>query len=265
MIKALFKKEIFLTLRVLWIFIAVITMYGSVIVAMYDPKLGESLNMMAESMPELFAAFGMLDPGLTLLDFILNYLYGFILIVIPFLFSVIMCHRLMGHYIDRGSMAYLLTNGHSRSQVFFTQYAVLVVGIMSLIVYAVLLVLGCSTVMFEEALDLGSFLMVNLGLFCLHLFLGTMCYLSSVCFNETKYMIGVGAGAGIVFILVQMLSQVSEQIAWLKYFTPLTLFDAKGLAGYDTTAIWGIVGLCLMSFCFVGLARYVFKKRDLAL
>ena len=80
------------------------TLYESIIVAMYDPKLGESLNMMAESMPQLFAAFGMTDPGLTLLDFLTNYLYGFILIIIPLVYIMIMCHRLMARYIDKGDV-----------------------------------------------------------------------------------------------------------------------------------------------------------------
>ena len=41
---------------------------------MYDPQLGESLHMMAQSIPDLFAAFGTQDPGLTMMDFIINYL-----------------------------------------------------------------------------------------------------------------------------------------------------------------------------------------------
>ena len=96
------------------------TLYESIIVAMYDPKLGESLNMMAESMPQLFAAFGMTDLGLTLLDFLTNYLYGFILIIIPLVYIMIMCHRLMARYIDKGSMAYLLATPHKRSDIFIT-------------------------------------------------------------------------------------------------------------------------------------------------
>lgn len=66
--------------RLLLLFMGIITIYAGVITAMYDPELGKGINAMAESMPELFAAFGMQNPGITLLDFIINYLYGFILI-----------------------------------------------------------------------------------------------------------------------------------------------------------------------------------------
>lgn len=94
----LFKREWKSNYKIIFIFIAILTLYESLIVAMYDPKLGESLNMMAETMPQLFAAFGMTDPGLTLLDFITNYLYGFILTIIPLIYTMIMCHRLCEIY-----------------------------------------------------------------------------------------------------------------------------------------------------------------------
>ena len=79
MISTLIKRELKANYKILLIFMAILSMYCSVIVMMYDPTLGESLYMMAKSMPQLFAAFGMMHPGITLLDFIINYLYGFIM------------------------------------------------------------------------------------------------------------------------------------------------------------------------------------------
>ncbi len=51
----LLRREIRANYKILLIFCAVFTLYGAVIVGMFDPKLGESLNAMAASMPELFA------------------------------------------------------------------------------------------------------------------------------------------------------------------------------------------------------------------
>ena len=106
--KTLFAREVRSSYKLLLIFLAVLTLYGSMIVAMFDPKLGDSLNLMAESMPEIFAAFGMLDVGATLTQFIVNYLYGFLLIAFPLVFIVLLSNRLVARYVDRGSMAYLL-------------------------------------------------------------------------------------------------------------------------------------------------------------
>ena len=261
----LIKKELKSSYKIFFIFIGVISLYSSVIVAMYDPTLGESLHMMAEAMPQLFAAFGMSDPGVTLLDFLTNYLYGFILIVFPLIFSIIMCHRLMCRYIDKGSMAYLLSTPYNRFYILLSQYIVLVIGIVLLIVYATVLVLICSRVIVHESLDIMNFLMVNVGLLCLHLFLGTMCYLCACSFNEVKYSLGIGAGLSIAFILIQMLSQVSDKIEFLKYLTPLTLFDPKALASFDSMAMIHIVILLLCAIIMFIIASLIFNRRDLSL
>lgn len=76
----LLKRGIKANYKILLIFMAVLTLYSSMIVAMFDPALGESLNAMAQSMPQIFAAFGMLHAGVTLIDFMVNYLYGFLLV-----------------------------------------------------------------------------------------------------------------------------------------------------------------------------------------
>ena len=51
-------------------------------------------------------------------------------------------------------------------------------------------------------------------------------------FNELKFSIGLGAGLGMAFFLVQMLSQVSDDIEFLKYLTPLTLFNPENIIKY---------------------------------
>ena len=79
----LFKKEIKSNWLLLVIFLAVLSVYGSMITMMYNPEMGDSLKMMADSMPDLFAAFGMADVGQTLLDFVSGYLYGMLYVAFP--------------------------------------------------------------------------------------------------------------------------------------------------------------------------------------
>lgn len=111
----LLRRELRANYKMILLFLAVITLYSTVIIAMYDPKLGASLDLMAESWPELFAAFGMTNAGATMLDFVANYLYGFILIAIPMLCLVLIAVRLVARYVDQGSMAYLLATPNTRS------------------------------------------------------------------------------------------------------------------------------------------------------
>lgn len=261
----LIKREIKANWKIALLFLAVISLYGSVIVAMYDPLLGASLQMMAESMPEIFAAFGMMNANSNLLEFVSNYLYGFILIVIPIIFIIILSSRLIARYIDQGSMAYLLATPNTRSKIIHTQAFLMILGIFTLVLYVSLLVLCCGFMMFDEGIAVNRFLVLNAGLFGLLLFLGGICFLSATIFNEQKLSCGVGAGLCILFVLLQMLSQVGDKMDFLKYVTPLTLFQAEELIALDSSAYIGVIVLYVGALFFFLCGIQVFKKRDLPL
>ena len=63
----------------------------------------------------------MTNAGATMLDFVANYLYGFILIAIPMLCLVLIAVRLVARYVDQGSMAYLLATPNTRGTIVTTQ------------------------------------------------------------------------------------------------------------------------------------------------
>lgn len=258
----LFKRECKANAKILLIFLAVVTLYGGVIVAMFDPKLGESLNMMAESMPQLFDAFGMSNPGSTLLEFVGTYLYGFILLVIPLICIVLLCHRLIVRYIDRGSMAYLLATPNKRIKIIMTQALVLCLSILLLVVYTYLLVVVFGAMLFDETLDLTTFFLLNAGLFGLLFFFSGICFLSACMFNEAKYATGMGAGITIFFILINMLSQVSDKLEFMNHINPIALFQVDNIIKQTQGACMSYLVLYVLAIAFYGFGMYLFQKKD---
>ncbi|MFA9466984.1 MAG: ABC transporter permease subunit [Velocimicrobium sp.] len=261
----LLKREIKANYKLLLIFMAVLTLYGSMIISMFDPKLGESLEQMAQTMPQLFAAFGMMKAGTTLLSFSVNYLYGFLLIAFPSVFIILLSNKLMARYIDRGSMAYLLATSNKRRTIATTQAVVLLLNVCFLIAYMTILCVIVSGAMFPHELEVAKFVMVNVGLLGLLFFLSGLCFFSSSVFNDSKLSNGVGAGCVIVFLLIQMISQVGNKFEGLKYLTPFTLFDTNGLMEYNERAILMMLSLYLAGICLFGIAIFLFDRRDLAL
>lgn len=261
----LLKKELKSNYKIALIFLAVITMYCSMIVAMFDPKLGESLKMMSESMPELFSAFGMAAPASTLTEFIANYLYGFILLVFPLIFIILLANRLVARYVDRGSMAYLLATPNKRRNIVVTQAVVMILLILILVIYATVLCIILSEVMFSGELDIKNFLVLNVGLYGLLFFFGGLCFLSSCTFNDSRFSYGVGGALCILFVLMQMVSQVGEKFEAIKYGTPLTLFRPSELILGDSNAIVSFLSLYAMGIVLYGLAIAIFNKKDLSL
>ena len=65
----LYKREIRGSVKLLIIFCAIITMYVSIIINMYDPQMMKMLDSFAEAMPELMAAVGMKANAASLLGF----------------------------------------------------------------------------------------------------------------------------------------------------------------------------------------------------
>ncbi|WP_080801270.1 ABC transporter permease subunit [Arabiibacter massiliensis] len=263
--KTLFAKELRANLFVFTVVFAVLVMYIAVIVSMFDPELGRSLDMMMASMPELFAAFGMAEQATTLTDFMLNYLYGFLLTIFPFVLIVIMANKLMVRYLDRGTMSYLLATPNSRTRIAATLAAVMVTLLAALAVLTTLAEVGCAELMFPGDLDAEGIVRANVGVLALWVFLAGMCFLSACLFANASAALWVGGGAGILFFLMQMVSQVGDKFEFLENVNPLTLFDYYGLAANESGAVAGAAALAALGLALFAAAIAVFARRNLSI
>ena len=85
----LYKREMKGSLKILILFAAVITMYVTIIISMYDPEMMATLDGFYEVMPELMASIGMSAGATSLIGFMISYLYGFILLIFPMVFCIL--------------------------------------------------------------------------------------------------------------------------------------------------------------------------------
>lgn len=263
--KTLFVKEWKSNYKILLVFMAVLTVYISIIISMFDPKLGNVLEEFTKAMPELMGMFGMANIETTLVGFICNYLYGMLLIAFPMVYFIMLSARLVVRHVDKGSMSYLLSNGNSRSVVIRTQILVMLTNTLALIGYCALLELVCSQIMFPGELDIAAYLRLNAGLICLHIFISGYCFAISCICDEYKTAMLFGAGVPVLFLLMQMLSNMDGAAKVLKYMTLFTLFKPYDVLDGKTEAYvgCGILVLIGVSCFFVG--KKIFERRDLHL
>ncbi|MDD3795081.1 MAG: ABC transporter permease [Lachnospiraceae bacterium] len=261
--RTLYQKEWKTNWILLIIFIGVLTMYAVMIIAMFDPEMGDSLRIMAASMPQIFAAFGMADVGTTLLDFVAGYLYGMLLIAFPAVYIIILSNRLVARYVDNGSMAYLLAVPEKRKNIVGTQAIFLFTSLFVMLVYVMAVILVTSWFMFPGELAIPEFIRVNIGMFGLWIMTGGIAFFGSCLFNETKLALGMSSAFVIYSLLIQMISQVGDKFEVLKYITPFTLFDIDGLTAGNGGA-WiacGVMYAAGILFFVAGIE--VFKKKNL--
>ena len=259
----LLKKEFKSNFKILLIFALVLTMYGAIIVSMFDPKLVDSLNSMIESMPQMFALFGMNNFSSNLTDFLIDYLYSFLLIIFPLVFIVLLVNRLVIRYIEKGSIAYLFATPNSRIKIITTQILSAALEIFILNLYITILLIFTSEIMFKGELDITKLIIINVGLLGLWFaFLG-ICFLSSVSFSSTSMSLWVGSGFCIFFMLFQMISRVGEKAEFFKYLSIITLFAPSKYSTDFNIFLAGIICLFIIGIITSVLTIIIFNKRDI--
>jgi ABC-2 type transport system permease protein len=260
---ALYRREMKGVWKTHVIIAAVLTLYIPVIISMYDPDMRETLDKLTEMMPGIMDAMGFKLGDASLLGFMASYLYGFILLVCPMIFSILCGHALIAQHVDKGSMVSLLAAPVKRGAIAITQMMVLATGIVILIVYSTILEITAAGIYFPGELDIPKLLFMNAGLLCLHFFIGGICFFCSCLFSEAKYSLGFGAGIPFLMFALQMLGNTGESAGWTKYLTVFTLFSPDRIAAGDTGTSLSMPALFVGAIAlFIG-AVTVFSKKDL--
>lgn len=252
------------SLKLMVIFLAVITMYVTIIISMYDPEMMATLDVFAQAMPELMAAMGMnVTFANTLMEFMISYLYGFILLIFPMVFTIIRANGLIARYTDNGSMVSLVASKVSRVKIALTQLLSLITCIIIIIAYATILEVITANIFFENELVLSELLKVNLGLLCLQLCIASISFLGSCIFSDTRLSLAFGAGIPTLMYILKMLANVGGDAEVFKYTTIFTLFDASGLSSGNTDAYIMASILFIAAIVLNIIAVYIFKNKDL--
>lgn len=259
----LYRREMKNSIKLLLIFGAIMTVYISIIIGMYDPEMMDTLDSFYDMMPELMASVGMKAGANTLVGFMVSYLYGFILIVFPMVFCILRGNGLIAKYVDRGSMVTLVSAPVKRRTIACTQMWGLLSGILVLVLYATGLQIAVCRASFPEEPVVAELLKLNTALLCLHLFIGSICYLASCVFSDTKYSIAFGAGIPALMYVIQMLANVGQKAEKLKYITFFTLFNPDGILAGEGSALVGAGVLLLGAILLFVTGIAVFCRKDL--
>ena len=262
---SLYKKGIKESYKLWLIILAVMSMYISIVISMYNPDIGNIMDELVKAMPCIMELFGMKDSGTTLLSFMANYLYGMIFLIFPMIFTIMVTNGLIAKQVEGGSMVYLLTAPSSRKQVAVTQLLVLLTGVISLILVASLIGWLAAQVMFPGHLELELYWKLNASLLCLHLFIAGICFLSSAFFNETKWSLSLGAGIPILSYVIQMIANLGGKYENAKYASFFTFFSPQNIIGQQDGVVLAASILLIGSLILYGLAISTFTKKDLPL
>lgn len=260
----LLKRNIISCIKLFIIIFAVLCMYTTIIIYMFNPELADMLNKYQQALPDMMAAVGMEGVASNLLEWVKIYLYGFIMKLFPLIFIIIANHKLLMGYIDSGSMANLLATPNSRGKIIRTQLLSSVLMIILLIAAMTGVGIISCQAMFPGELDIPRYLLLNVSTCLLQLVISGIAFGAACVFSESKYYYSIGAGLPILFFLIQMVSNMGDKMKDLKYVTIYTLLPANQIVAGES-GHWGYeLAMAVLAIVLYGAGAIYFTRRDMS-
>lgn len=233
---------------------------------MFDPEGANALNEMLKSIPEsLINALGFQEMGTDLLTFITSYIYGFLVLLIPMVVSIVVNHKIIGSHIDRGSMAYLLATPNSRIKIALTQAMFSIISITLLFTITTTFSILVAENIFPGELDIKKFILLNFYALLMYYSIGGIGFFASCISNESRHSLSLGVGIPVGFLVLQMLGNSGDKLSWIGNLSLYALFDPNKLIEGDSFAYLGMILFALIAIVLYGSAIIIFHKRDLSL
>ena len=241
-------------------FTFVLCVFLTVMCYVFTPSAMEGLHAATEGT----IASKILDGNGTLIGFMANSFYALMAIIFPMVYSIMVGNRLIAEKIDKGSMTGFLSTPTTRLQITMTSaiYFVLSLTLMWTIATGVGII--AANQFQPDALDVETFLLMNVGALLYHIVLSSICFCASCVFNNSKNSLTFGAGIPLFFFVIGLFIKLSEDLDFLKYVTLNTLFNTQHiLAGKDYG--WEFVTMGLIALVLYGTGIVWFNKKDLPL
>ena len=241
-----------------------IMIYISTSISMFNPENAEFIESMIKVMPEgLMKALGFINLGTDLTQYLGNYLYGFIFLVFPFIYTSVVANRLIAKHVDKGSMLYLLSTPNTRIKIVTTQAVYLILSTSLIFIVLTGIAIAMSAGIWPGLLNIGLFIVLNLVTLAATLVVSGVSFLFSCIFNESRLSLAFGVGIPLLFVVFRMVYSLSEKIDWLKYLTLYTVVDVERLLEGGPYALYASLILVGVTAILYSISILIFNKKSL--
>lgn len=241
-------------------FTLVLCVFLTVLINVFTPETVSTLQVTAKGT----LAGNLLNGNKSLVGFMANSFYALMAIVFPMVYSIMVGNRMIAEKVDKGTMAGFLATPTTRTQITVSSALYLICSLV--VMWGVTTFVGiiAANAFQPDALDVETFLQLNLGVFLYQLVISSICFCASCIFNTSKNSLIFGAGIPLYFFVVSLFIKLSEDLDFLKYFTLDTLFDTQKIiegSGYTGE----FVAMLILALVLYTVGIIFFDKKDLPL
>lgn len=159
-----------------------------------------------------------------------------------------------------GTAEFLLTHPVSRSRMVTEKLLAVFVQVtaMNLLIYGISL---CAIVAVGEEIPFREMYLLHLAYYLLQLELGGICFGISAFMRKGS----IGAGFGIAFMMyfLNLIANITDAAAFLKYITPFAYCDGADIVAADSLdGAYLTVGM-VMGVCSIGIAYLRYTRKDI--
>ncbi len=245
------------------------TLYVVLMTSLYPmfAENNEAINELIKIIPETMKKGLGLDSLISYGGFISAEYFGLFFPIILSVFCVMTATQLLSHFVDKGSMAYLLSTKVSRSQIALTQALVLIGGLLFIMLLTFLGGIVAAETLIDEqySLEIGVFFRINFVGFLLFYVVGGYSFLISSLCNDEKKSLGIAGALTFFFYGLDMAGKISLDFEWLRNITPFSLYNPSEIASGDAEIFIPSIILFGLGFFTYSAAVVVFKRRNLPL
>lgn len=256
-IKVNFKSFLIWTLILMSLFFIVFLMYPSIMSSENVQMMNEMLKIFPE---EMLKAFNM---DISNIDTAFGWLktegFVFVLLITGIYSGILGSNILLKEENDK-TIEFLLTKPISRRQVFFAK---VFAGLIYLFFFSVLLAITNGIgLLYNHDFQVQQWFSLTIGSFLLHVFFFFLTLFLSQFFRKTSKAIGICFGTVVGSYFLQVISRLSNQVEFLKYFSPFEYVDSKTIIENGFLSIPHIIVLSIGFLVVLFYTEYLYQKKE---
>lgn len=198
---------------------------------------------------------------------IIQQFYSLFASLMPVFYIGSAAKKLIAEQVDNGSFSYVMSAPLKRKTVAITQGAYLILSV--LMMYVLFVCVGLvSFAIWGQFMDLGDYLLLNLGSLLLNLVISGIGFIATCYFNSAAKTSAVSTGLPMGFFLLYVVSSFfgsNKLLSCCKYLTINTLYSPTDILSGSSNVIWQFAVLAVIAVVAFRAGGLIFEKKDLPL